>query len=708
MDQETRTQLKQILLSRKWTLRVQAPTSEGEDAPGDDGQKEHGSSALSAVTDICGGPVLHPLMHRLWQARNYCDSDTLELLFPEEICYPDPFLFTDLQIAVEIIRLILDKKGKILIFGDYDADGLTATALLLRWFRQQGADVISMIPDRLRDGYGLTHDQVSQIIAQNLDLVITVDCGSSSLEEVRLLEANGIRVIVTDHHACTDELHPASAFINPQREREGFPLSGLAGVGVAYYLVLGLIYPEEPEPLLTVLAAIGTVADVMPLRGVNRRLIVDAIAVYPEYAPVGIKKLAECCRKAEADLSVELIQFNLAPRLNAAGRLGQAEVALELLLTDLATEAELLAARLNELNNERRELEKEQIEQIRAQVESELVPGHDRIIIAAYDGLHPGILGILSARLADHFQLPAICLTLEEGVFRGSGRSYGNFDLYAAIESCQDLLLSFGGHTGAAGLSLAADKLEEFTTRIKAYIAQAGDFMPAELIVDLELTPQDLTTEAVRSLELLEPTGEQNPKPLFLLSNVRIMDIYRVGDGSHLRIILEINGAGQISGVAFRKGIADLLYSPGDQIDIVCYLTNNVWQGVEKINLQIEELRLARQEIKAAQPIRIKRSQIAAVYHGLSKLIEPEQELLFDSLHLAHWLSSNYNGSISEQELIIILQLFAQSGLGSMRQADHDNWVFYFRATTERVDLKTTELWQQLERQGSIADAPRE
>ncbi|MDI9461489.1 MAG: single-stranded-DNA-specific exonuclease RecJ [Saccharofermentanales bacterium] len=708
MDQETRAQLKQILLSRKWTLRAQTTAGKREKPSGVDGLKEQGMSALSAGIDDCGMPVLHPLMHRLWQARDYHDSDILELLFPEEICYPDPFLFTDLRIAVEIIRSVLNGKGKILVFGDYDADGLTATALLLRWFRQREADVISMIPDRLRDGYGLTPDQVSQIIAHNPDLVITVDCGSSSLEEVGLLEANGIRVIVTDHHACTDDPHPASAFINPQREGEGFPLSGLAGVGVAYYLVLGLIYPAEPEPLLTVLAAIGTVADVMPLRGVNRRLVVDAIAAYSKHAPIGIRKLAECCRKAEENLSVELIQFNLAPRLNAAGRLGQAEVALELLLTDLATEAELLAARLNELNNERRELEKEQIEQIRVQVESELVPGHDRIIIAAYEALHPGILGILSARLADHFQLPAICLTLEEGIYRGSGRSYGNFDLYAAIESCQDLLLSFGGHTGAAGLSLAADKLEEFTTRIKAYIARAGDFVPAELIVDLELMPQDLTTEAVQSLELLEPTGEQNPKPLFLLSDARIAEIYRVGDGSHLRIVLEIDGAGRIAGVAFRKGMADLLYSPGDRVDIICYLTSNVWQGVEKVNLQIEELRLARQETKTAQPIRIERSQIASVYHGLSKLIEPEQELLFDPLHLAHWLSSTYNGSISEQKLIIILQLFAQSGLGSMRQTDHDNWAFSFRATTKRVDLRTTELWQQLEQQGSIANASRE
>ena len=461
MEQEQKIQLKKLLLSRNWKVReepVETDIEVGSAAETSNTDPINQFGSLDLTWDLPGSLDLHPLLWRVWKARNYTAAEILELIYPVEIVYPEPFILTDMRLAVELIYKALARDSRILIFGDYDTDGLTATALLSRWFRAQGVTTINLIPNRLRDGYGLTMDQVKQILTYEPDLVITVDCGSSSLEEVKLLEDRGIPVIVTDHHTCTSIPHTASAFINPQREGDSFPLAGLAGVGVAYYLLLALEYPSEPNPMYRILAAIGTVADVMPVRGVNRRLIVDAICDYHDYAPIGIKKLAECCRKTDEELSTSLIQFSLAPRLNAAGRLGEAETVLELLLTDDEEEARYLAERLNILNSRRRELEKEQIEQARLQVEAGVVLGRDRIVIVAHESFHPGILGILSARLVDYYQVPVICLALEDGVYRGSARTYGNLDIYSAIESCSDLLLSYGGHEGAAGLSLETDK----------------------------------------------------------------------------------------------------------------------------------------------------------------------------------------------------------------------------------------------------------
>lgn len=703
MDHKQRLKLKRLLLSRRWNIK------EGRNTvfeSGNTGELAAEQEPLSreAAPAACGYSQYHPLLSRIWKARGYSGAEIQEIIYPIEIDYPSAFLFTDMVAAVGLVQQALEEHSKVLIFGDYDADGLTATALLSRWFREKGLITVNLIPDRLRDGYGLTEDQADLIKSYDPDLVITVDCGSSSLEEVKSLEDSGIKVIVTDHHTAENRIHTASAFINPQREAEDFPLKGLAGVGVAYYLVRALEYPQEPDPLYVTLAAIGTVADVMPLRGVNRRLVVDAICYYNN-SPLGVKRLTENCLKSKEDLSASFIQFNLAPRLNAAGRLGQAEIALSLLLTDDEEEAKVLADRLDSLNNERRELERNQIEQADRQVEAEFVLGEDRIIVAAHESFHQGILGILSARLADQYQVPAICLTLEDEVYRGSARTYGDIDIYTAISSCQDLLLTFGGHSGAAGLSMPKENLSAFTDRIQSYLSQQGDFEPAELAVDLELEGQDLTLEAAHSLQVLEPYGEQNPQPLFLLRSAAIAEIRPMGDGSHLRILLELQDRGRFTAVAFRQGDAAILYKAGDLIDVAFYLVSNTWQGIESVNLHIEEMRLSTYAEDEESSPAISRRLIAHVFNSLAALIDVEQDLIFDPLHLAHWLSSDYNKRISSSQLIIILQLFSEAGLGDLRSLRDKNKIFRFRFADERIDLKTTDLWQELFQQGRITDA---
>ncbi|HZW97308.1 MAG TPA: single-stranded-DNA-specific exonuclease RecJ [Bacillota bacterium] len=705
MDQKRRLKLKRLLISRKWNIKENRNTVFESGIRGELAVDQEQLS-LETLTADSEYSEYHPLLRRIWRARGYSSAEIQEIIYPIEIAYPSAFLFTDMKEAVKLIRQALAKQSKILIFGDYDADGLTATALLSRWFKEKGLQTINLIPDRLRDGYGLTEDQVNLVKSHNPDLVITVDCGSSSLVEVKSLEDSGIKVIVTDHHTADSDEHTASAFINPQREGEDFPLKGLAGVGVAYYLVRALDYPQDPKPLYTTLAAIGTVADVMPLRGVNRRLVVDAIC-YCDYAPVGIKALTNICRKNKEEFSASFIQFTLAPRLNAAGRLGQADVALSLLLTDDVSEASVLADRLDSLNNDRRELEKKQIRQADEQVESESILDQDRILIAVDESFHPGILGILSARLADQYQMPAICLAVEEDIYRGSARTYGDTDIYAAIASCQDLLLTFGGHSGAAGLSLLKENLSAFSDRIRLYLSQQGDYEPAELSVDLELEGHDLTLDAAHSLQILEPFGEQNPQPLFFLRSAVISEIRTVGDGSHLRLSLLLPERGEVTAIAFRQGDASLLYRVGDVIDIVFNLVSNIWRGNESVNLHIEEMRLSTstENNSGKQRTVINRSMIAYVFNRLSDFLDVGQDLTFDPLHLAHWLSSDYNRPISSGQLLTILQLFSEAGLGDLRSQRDSNKIFCFIPVDHRIDLKTTDLWRGLYEQGRIEDA---
>ncbi len=698
MEQDDKTSLKKLLLSRNWSLKSgQNAILQGKS--GMNGRDEDIFAPASAYMDS-----YHPLLLRLWQARNYSQAEIEEILYPQEISYPDPFLFTEMKKAIDLIEQAVFHRKKILIFGDYDADGLTATALLSRWFRNKGIETINLIPDRLRDGYGLTHEQVDLIKKHKPDLLITVDCGSSSQEEVRLLEESGIQVIVTDHHTVEGEEHTASAFLNPQGEGENFPLQGLAGVGVAYYLIRALEYPKEPDPVYTILAAIGTVADVMPLRGHNRRLMSDAIAFFTAHAPAGIESLLRQGYRADGDLSSASIQFRLAPRLNAAGRLGEAEAGLELLLTDSKEEAKRLSKLLCDLNVRRRELEKEQMEYAQKQIEAELVYGEDRIIIVADESFHPGILGILSARLADQYQMPAICLALEEGIYRGSARTYGDLDIYEAIASCSDLLLTFGGHSGAAGLSLAAEDLPAFKTKMKNYMARFGAYEPADLLVDVEVSGTDLTLAAAHALEILEPYGEQNPQPLLMIKGVQIAEIRRIGDGSHLRLLLELKGGGRVVGLAFRQGAASLLYEAGDIIDLAFYLMKNAWQDSEEVNLHIEEMQLSKKD-QGGENLALNRSMIAYVYKRLEQLSDKQRDLIFDPSHLAHWLSSNYNEHIYVEQLLLILNLFSEAGLASIRSLGDRNMSLNFNLTKERVDLKATELWQELLSQGRIIDA---
>ncbi len=477
MDDNKKNDIKRLLFPREWVFKKPDKEAIQTDLNDDVTISQHRYvTEIAKSLDSDAG-----ILSRVMKARGYSRAEAQEFLSTELGNWRDPYSFRDMAQAVDLILRTLKGKGRILIFGDYDADGLTASSILKRWFASRSHDCDVLIPNRLEDGYGLTQEQADRILALQPDLVITVDCGSSSIDEVKLLKDHGIKVIVTDHHSCADRPHTADCHINPNEKDCGFPFSGLSGSGVAWHLVRALSAREPAEitskrlhagaysdyrfahlankmtvdPALTVLAAIGTVADVMPLTDENRRIVAVALELFAEYAPAGLKAVCRQAGRNMSEASCGMIQFAIAPRLNAAGRLGQAGKALQLLLTDDEAVSGDLSEVLESLNSERRELEQAHFLEAVAQIESAPTKyGRDGLVMAYSASFHPGVVGIVSSRLVERYRSSAITFALEHGLLRGSGRGFGNDNILFNVSQVSDKLITYGGHAGALGLSL--------------------------------------------------------------------------------------------------------------------------------------------------------------------------------------------------------------------------------------------------------------
>ena len=493
----------------------------------------------------------HPVTARVLANRNIVTlTQASDFFQPRLATLPSPMLLQGMAAATQRIRTALEHNERILVFGDYDVDGATATALLVNFLECAGADVFAHIPHRIAEGYGLQPKHINQIAAPgNTGLIITVDCGSSSHDAVKAAARFGIDVIITDHHNI-DSPPEALAVINPKLPGEPDELAGLAGVGVAFYLAIGLrmelrqsgwwkVHPEPNLKAFCDLVALGTIADMVPLTGVNRILAKTGLEQINTMARPGIEALREVCNIGQAMIGSGDIAFKIAPRINAAGRISHCRTAFNLLRADDRTVARELAETLNHLNSHRQSIEQQIFDRIVRQIERRPDLLKRRTLLLADDDWHQGVLGIVAAKLVARYHRPVVLVAVQDGLGKGSGRSIPELDLFSALSSCSHLLDKFGGHRLAAGLTVRTENIRQLQSAFETAVAQMvpdTDFSP-RLEIDCEIRFAQINAELMNELERLEPFGIDNPAPVFLARNVHVTSASIVGQ-KHRRMCL--------------------------------------------------------------------------------------------------------------------------------------------------------------------------
>jgi single-stranded-DNA-specific exonuclease len=545
-----------------------------------------------------------PLMARMLAIRGIrTGRQAKRFLHPLLRDLPSPLEMAGMQAAVNRIRCALAAREKILVFGDYDADGVTATAVLVSFLRQCGARVVYHIPHRMAEGYGLASDFIrGRARSVGANLIITVDCGSSSHEAVGLASELGIDTIVTDHHPVDQAPASAVAVINPCGPERQADLAHLAGVGVAFYLVVALrahlrekgFWQTRPEPNLKQLCdlvALGTVADVVPLISDNRALAAAGLQQINGGGRPGIRALMRTSGAPRAAADTETIAYKLAPRINAAGRMAHARMACELLLTDDPRRANRLAAALGRLNSRRQAMESDLLQSILERLDRRPNLLDQPVLVVHGSGWHEGILGIVASRLSRQFHRPSLVLTTGSGTAKGSARSVEGIDISDALNRCEDLLDRFGGHPMAAGLSLDADRLTDFTSRLETVVKKMADqreTLPT-LSIDARLPLNHVTPELMEGLARLGPFGQGNPHPLFMDTGIRVTACRTVGE-NHRKMVLENDSGGHGARHAIQFNVPGDL-PVADRFEKIAYRPQwNHWNGKKHLQIVIEDV----------------------------------------------------------------------------------------------------------------------
>ncbi len=518
----------------------------------------------------------------------------------------DPFLMADMDKAAAVIRDALDRGERIVVYGDYDVDGVTATCILVDYLRSRGAACDYYIPNRLREGYGLSREAMGQLYAQGARLLVTVDAGITADEEIAAARELGMRVVITDHHECHDALPAADAVVDYKRPDCAYPFDSLAGVGVAFKLICAL--EGDADAVLdryADLIALGTVADVMPIVGENRIIVTEGLKKMAATSNVGLEMLLREAGMKRRRLTSSTISFVLAPRINAAGRMGQAELAAELFLTHDPVRAQELAARLCEQNKLRQQEENQILEQALVRLRREYNPLEDKIIVLAGRGWHHGVIGIVCSRLCDRYGCPVVLIALDgDGMGKGSGRSVGGFNLFEALTSCEDLLERYGGHELAAGLTVAEENVEELRRRLRAYAethVTMAELVP-QLAIDCMVQPAQLTIPAIEALSVLEPYGMRNPEPVFCMKDMAVEEITPISSDRHVRLTLVKDGA-RFSAMLFGTGAGGLGFVEGNLVDAAFHLEINEFRGRRTVQLTLCDVQLSECEHLADQKL---------------------------------------------------------------------------------------------------------
>ena len=522
-------------------------------------------------------------------------EEAAEFLDRERSLTTSPMLMRDMDKAVERIQRAIAGGETVAVFGDYDVDGITSTVLLLDYLKSCGVNCLRYIPRRIEDGYGLSCDAIQGLHDQGATLMITVDCGITGNEEVAFARSLGMDVVVTDHHECKETLPDAVAVVDPHRPDCPYPFKHLAGVGVALKLVMALGGENREDALFArycTLAAIGTVADVMRMEGENRTIVSCGLEALPHTDFVGVHALLKESGLLGKPITSIQIGFVLSPRINAAGRMGKADLAADLLETSDPARAEELARQLCDLNRERQAVEQAICADAVSKIQSLRSEERSALVLSS-ENWHQGVVGIVASRLSEKYSCPSFMIHLKDGTGKGSCRSYGGFNLFAALESCADLLDGFGGHELAAGFTIQEGNIDAFRQRMNRYVrsASGGELPVSSLDIDAAITcPGDVSLSEVEHLSQLEPYGAGNPRPTFALLGATVDAVQSVGQGKHLKLRLS-KGTCRFDAIFFSVTEEECGVAAGMRVDAAFYLQANTFRGNTTLQLQLVDIR---------------------------------------------------------------------------------------------------------------------
>mgnify|MGYP000625659106 FL=1 len=519
------------------------------------------------------------------------EAEITKFLNPKRSDFYDPFGMPDMEKAAERILKAIKDKEQIIIYGDYDVDGITSVTVLKSFLEERGIQVNVYIPNRLNEGYGLNKTAMEEIAKQGNKLMITVDCGITAVDEVEYAKTFGIETIITDHHEPAEELPKAIAVVDAKRKDNKYECRNLAGVGVVFKLIQALsiklgLDPKEYLKYLDIVC-VGTISDIVPLTDENRVIVKLGLKLVEQTKNLGLKEILQSCGYSKINSTT--ISFGVAPRINACGRMGHQEEALNLLLSKEENEVKELTQKINEYNKTRQEIEKNIYNEAVEQIEKEGLDTQNTIVVSG-KGWHHGVIGIVSSKITELYFKPSILLCEEDGECKGSGRSIPGFDLHEALMECNDTIDKFGGHAMAVGINIKKEKVEEFKEEFEkiAKEKEVDKIIPI-LNLDAEIKLDDVNKEMVDSLKELEPFGEDNKMPIFAFRNLKIDSIRSLSDGKHLRLSVKDN-KNIINAIGFNMGTLVDTYRIGDRVDIAGNLEINSFNGVDSIQINIKDI----------------------------------------------------------------------------------------------------------------------
>ena len=714
-------------IRKRWVLKDETPA-----------QAER---VIGAISDTLG---VSPILARLLYSRGYTTPDAARRFIRMEselLC--DPFLLADIEPAIARIRQALEDKERIVIYGDYDVDGVTAVSTLYLYLASHGADVGYYIPNRAGEGYGVSRGAIDKLTAQGMRLMITVDTGITAAEEVAYAKSLGVDTVVTDHHECRTALPSAVAVVNPHRPDCPYPFKDLAGVGVVFKLICALeerITGDSRRECVARmcheyadLVAIGTIADVMPIKEENRLIVSYGLGRMEKARRVGLAALIHAVMgqseqtksrfKAEPKITSGYIGYTLAPRLNAAGRIRSASIAVELFLTNDEARANEIAEELCEANRERQVEENRITAAAFEKIEKEHDFERDPVIVLDDDSWHHGVIGIVSSRVTERYGLPSILVSFEgngtndgeDAVGKGSGRSIKGMNLVGALQACSDTLLKYGGHELAAGLSVTRGNLPAFRAQINEYARThlSDEALVPTLEADLALSLSELDMDLAAELRrYLEPYGTENPLPVFALFSVAVEEIVPVGGGKHTRLVLR-DGARHITAMYFSHETAALDIYPGEKVDLLFSLDINEWAGKRTVQLTVRDLRSAERErleseaeehryheimngdaFGAEENVVPDRDDFAAVYTVIRRLVRSGNDTFsIRSMH-AQLLAAGYD--IGHIKLRFIFSIFRELNILGIEEISKETYRFRLKFSTTKADLEKSNILHQL------------
>ena len=663
---------------------------------------------MSAVNALVGSGYA-PLAAMVLASRGIKEPSQAEKYLDCNAPLIDPFLMTDMDLAADRVGLAMSRGEKIAVFGDYDVDGITSTCLLTDFLRRHGADCVSYIPGRLEEGYGLNPIAIHQLKEEGVSLIITVDCGITAVAEAELCRELGIDVVITDHHECKDTLPYAAAVVDPHRPDGGYPHKNLSGVGVAFKLAAALCgSQEEVLQEYADMVCLGTVADVMPLQGENRVFVARGLESLRHTKRPGIAALMAESGCTPENISASSIGFMLAPRINAAGRMGRIELAVELFLTDDSVRAAEVAKALCELNRQRQAVESE----IYQQAVSMLPMGQPpEAIVLADESWHQGVVGIVASRIAEEYACPAFLICLDGDHGKASSRSHGGFNLFSSLSALSPLLESYGGHELAAGFTITRNNIPEFRRQVCALAAgyYRDDTPRTVLDVDCAIPAELLTIRGIESLNVLEPCGNGCPKPVLMMKGLTIERINMVGNGRHMRLRLRSGRIG-LNAIYFSTNPETASVQPGDVVDIAFTPQINEFRGERTVQMNVLDIRpncsaecsldtgsyraLREDRItpEAASSLYPERSTLALVWRYLAAHGQTIQE---SPICLCRKIVRWSNKPMSLGQLMTCLDIFRDVGL-LQTQRMHKYISIHLTPGPQKADLNESETLQRL------------